>query len=285
MNRKLFLLLPFVLYACKPNSNGQPSITRRENVSLINTNGRTIEQRFLPPSGYKRDSTDTKSFTHYLRRLPLKPHGSPVLHYDGSEKLNDGVYCGVVAMDIGKQNLQQCADAVMRLRAEYLYKIGEWRKIHFNFTNGYRADYSLWPNGYRIGVKGNKAYPVSRGKVDNNHATLMDYLETVFSYAGTLSLSRELVQVGYKDLTAGDVLIQGGSPGHAVIVVDVAVNSSGKKMYLLAQSYMPAQEIQVLTNPMNKDISPWYELDETQDEIQTPQWDFHATNLKRFPVE
>ena len=43
----------------------------------------------------------------------------------------------------------------------------------------------------------------------------------------------------------GDVLIQGGSPGHAVIVVDMAENpATGEKLYLLAQSYMPAQDIQ-----------------------------------------
>ena len=48
----------------------------------------------------------------------------------------------------------------------------------------------------------------------------------------------------------GDVLIQGGSPGHAVIVVDMAENpATGEKLYLLAQSYMPAQDIQSAGEP------------------------------------
>ena len=72
------------------------------------------------------------------------------------------------------------------------------------------------------------------------------YLDMVFNYAGTLSLSKELIALPYKNLQPGDVLIQGGSPGHAVVVMDVAVNRDGKKLYLLAQSYMPAQEIHVL---------------------------------------
>ena len=120
---------------------------------------------------------------------------------------------------------------------------------------------------------------------DHSYASFRKYLETVFSYAGTLSLSRELQKVDYKDLTIGDVFIQGGSPGHAVIVVDIAQDNMGKKIYLLAQSYMSAQEIQVLHTPMNKSISPWYELDETQTIISTPQWDFTSSNLKRFPLE
>ena len=46
------------------------------------------------------------------------------MHYfDGLEKWNRSVYCAVVDMEIGKRDLQQCADAVIRLQAEYLYSI------------------------------------------------------------------------------------------------------------------------------------------------------------------
>ena len=57
----------------------------------------------------------------------------------------------------------------------------------------------------------------------------------------------------------GDVFIIGGSPGHAVIVVDMAVNpETHEKVFLLAQSYMPAQQIQLLKNNNDPDLSPWY---------------------------
>ena len=47
----------------------------------------------------------------------------------------------------------------------------------------------------------------------------------------------------------GDLLIHGGQPGHAVLVVDVAENSvTHQKFMLLAQSYMPAQSIHLLRN-------------------------------------
>ena len=56
----------------------------------------------------------------------------------------------------------------------------------------------------------------------------------------------------------GDVFIKGGSPGHAVTIVDIAINpKTNKKVFLLAQSYMPAQEIKILKNPNNSELSPW----------------------------
>jgi hypothetical protein len=42
----------------------------------------------------------------------------------------------------------------------------------------------------------------------------------------------------------GHVLIQGGSPGHAVLLVDAA----GERLYLPAQSTMPARDIHRLKN-------------------------------------
>ena len=43
-----------------------------------------------------------------------------------------------------------------------------------------------------------------------------------------------------KDIEIGDVFIQGGSPGHAVIIVDTAVNKkTGERIMMLVQSYMP----------------------------------------------
>jgi hypothetical protein len=82
-------------------------------------------------------------------------------------------------------------------------------------------------------------------------------------------------------LITGDVLIRGGFPGHAVIVIDVAINKGGKKIYLLAQSYMPAQDIHVLINPVNKLLSPWYEVHDKTN-IETPEYTFTKFELKRW---
>ncbi len=251
----------------------------------INREGNTISARFNLPDGYERTEEDKNSFGSYLRSLPLKVHGSKVMLFNGNPKLSQTAHMAVVDMDVGKYNLQQCADAIMRLRAEYLYQNEQYNMIHFNFTNGFRVDYSKWMEGNRIVVKGNKSYWVKSEEPSNTYNDFRNYLKVIFTYAGSLSLSKELVKVEYSDMKTGDIFIQGGSPGHAVIVVDMAVNiNTNEKIYMLAQSYMPAQEIHVLKNP-EKPASPWYKLDVNDNIIKTPEWIFYAGDLKRFPAE
>ncbi len=95
----------------------------------------TIPDRFVPPEGYQRKYLELNSFAQYLRHLPLKPMGARVLYYNGDVKLNDDVYAAVVDLPIGRKDLHQCADAVIRLRADYLYAQKRYQDIHFNFTN------------------------------------------------------------------------------------------------------------------------------------------------------
>ena len=107
-------------------------------------------------------------------------------------------------------------------------------------------------------------------------------MDNIFMFAGTASLSKELHSKNVEDLAAGDVFIQGGFPGHAVIVMDVAVSDKGSKVFLLAQSYMPAQDIHILKNDNNFGISPWYDLDEIEGSLKTPEWTFSSSDLKSW---
>lgn len=50
----------------------------------------------------------------------------------------------------------------MRLRAEYLWNQKQYDKIHFNFTNGFRINYTEFMKGKHIVVKGNKTYWTQR---------------------------------------------------------------------------------------------------------------------------
>ena len=79
----------------------------------------------------------------------------------------------------------------------------------------------------------------------------------------------------------GDVFIKGGNPGHAVIIVDMAENDRGEKIFMLAQSYMPAQQTQILINPNDKELGVWYSL-KGKDELITPEWDFSINQLRSF---
>ncbi|NOX46739.1 MAG: DUF4846 domain-containing protein [Chlorobi bacterium] len=284
------------MLACNPKTDKQEasSLERiahnfphsvQQNKSLIVPNEKNVSTRFKPPDGFERTTASENTFTSFLRELPLKPDGSKVKCYDGKAKPNHGVYVAVVDLEIGNKDLHQCADAVMRLWAEYLWEQKQFDKIHFNFTNGFRVNYTEWMQGKRIVVKGNKSYWSDGASPSNTYKDFWDYLETIFMYAGTLSLSKELKSVDIDDLKIGDVFIQGGSPGHAVIVVDMAINPiTQKKFFLLAQSYMPAQEIQILKNPNNSKISPWYPSN-FGDILRTPEWTFRKGDLKRFGNE
>ena len=248
---------------------------------ILNENGETISKRFLPPEGFVRVYSSQGSFECYLQNIRLKPNESKVKFYNGVTKPNFRVYDAVIDMEIGTRDLQQCADAVMRLRGEFIYSTKQFNKIHFNFTNGFRVDYAEWMKGNRIVVEGNKSYWKKTAKPDNSYKSFRKYMDIIFAYAGTLSLEKELITVNIKDIKIGDIFIQGGSPGHAVIVVDMAENENGDKVFLLAQSYMPAQDIHVLKNLMNKKISPWYNAN-FENELVTPEWTFNKNDLKRF---
>lgn len=249
---------------------------------IIQPKGKTLTTRFLPPKGFVRTNKADSSFANYLRTLPLKPHNSKVLLYDGSIKENYSIYAAVVDLEIGNKDLHQCADAVMRLRAEYLWNSKQYNKIHFNFTNGFRVDYNEWMKGKRIVVKGNRSYWTDRYSPSNTYEDFWKYMEIIFSYAGTMSLSKELRPVNIEEMKIGDVFIQGGFPGHAIIVADMAINPQTKeKIFLLAQSYMPAQEIQILQNHHNDKISPWYSIN-FEGSLETPEWNFSREDLKRF---
>ncbi|OFX61304.1 MAG: hypothetical protein A2046_15690 [Bacteroidetes bacterium GWA2_30_7] len=218
------------------------------------------------PEGYTRVKNQSASIGEYFQNLDLKTDNNTVYLYNGQKKYNQSAQYTVIKMDIGKKDLQQCADAVMRLRAEYLYKTKQYDKIHFNFLSDKKPRY------YNDYCKG-----------DYSYSKFFKYMEYIFSYANTGSLLDELQKVtSFYDIQTGDVLIQKGNPyGHAVTVIDVAKNEKAEKIYLLAQSYMPAQETHILVNPNDNKLSPWYNAN-SGDIITTPEWTFYKSDLRRF---
>lgn len=230
----------------------------------------TLVDRIPAPSGATRVPLVNDPFAAYLRHLPLKPAGTAVHLFDGRLKARQDVHVAVIDLSVGQRDLQQCADAVIRLRAEHLFATGQHSAIRFHFTNGFLASWERWRAGERIRVTGNEARWVSGGARDSSHDALLAYLTTVFTYAGTRSLQAELRPAGDVPLRAGDVFIQGGSPGHAVIVLDVARTVDGRSYFLLAQSYMPAQDIHVLKGPV---AGAWFEQ-RSDGELRTPEWSF-----------
>jgi hypothetical protein len=239
-----------------------------------------LAARIPAPAGYERPPAAPGSFGEWLRGLPLKPGRPPVLLFDGRPKGRQDVHHAVVDMDVGARDLQQCADAVIRLRAEYLFWRGEPQAIAFDFTSGDRAAYARWRAGERPAVRGRRVSWSAAAAPDASHAGFRRYLDVVFTYAGSKSLQRELAPAPGPP-AIGDVFIQGGFPGHAVIVVDVARGTGGAgSAFLLAQSYMPAQEVHVLRNPAGP-LDPWFPAD-FGERLVTPEWTFNRGDLRRW---
>ena len=214
-----------------------------------------VVERLKAPDGYHIVPAKT-GFGAWLGNLPLKPGGTHTKNYRGEIARTDAYTAGVVDMSVGKQDLQQCADAVIRLRAEYLYHQKQFDAISFNFTSGFKCDYTHYANGYRYA---NNRWVLKAGK-DYSYPTFLNYLNLVFSYAGTLSLEKELEKVNsLAEMKTGDVFIHGGSPGHCFIILAVSENAAHQQRFLLAQSFMPAQDIQVLKS-QNGDA--WFSLSE-----------------------
>ena len=255
-------------------------------LSNSQTESDIVQSRIKIPIGYSRKKTEANSFTAWLRHLPLKEEGTKVKLYNGQLKNRQDVHEAIVDIDIGKSDLQQCADAVIRLRAEYLYAQKKYDDISFNFTNGQSIPYKEWRSGKKITFKNNKAIWINSGKDQTGYQSFKKYNNLIFAYAGTYSLNKEMLPVPkIENLDAGDVFIQGGFPGHAVIVIDVVLNTNtGDKCFLLAQSYMPAQNIHILKNKYHSELSPWYSISDLKNDgrLITPEWTFELRDLKRF---
>ncbi len=251
------------------------------NINLIDRDGMTVMTRVLAPEGFIRSEAESDSLLTYLRQMKLKEADAPVLLYDGNEKRNQRAHIAVYDMDLIGQDLQQCADSLIRIYAEYFYQSGMYEKIGFHLTNGFWMDYPAWQQGMRIRVDGNQVQWVAETGYDDSYECFRKYLQQVMNYAGTLSLEQECTGISEDQIQTGDLFINGGSPGHCVMVVDIAENEMGEKCFLLAQGYMPAQEFHILKNPLHEQ-DPWYYSRELNYPLSTPEYGFAAGSLKRW---
>ena len=232
------------------------------------------------PQGYARIGGSDSSFANYLRTIGFKENNT-VLLYNGSEKGNQDAHYKVLNIGVGKKDLQQCADAVIRLRAEDLFKQKRFSEIQFHFTSGHLCKWTNYAEGWRPRINGSSVDFVKITAEDSSPQSFDKYLDLIYSYCGTASLYKELKSKSIDKIEPGDVFIQTGNPyGHAVMVMDVAKNIQGERIFMLAQSYMPAQEIHVLKNPVSDKLNPWYEA--KKGAIETPEWTFGSDDLKSW---
>lgn len=252
-----------------------------ETPSLINKDSLTIQSRVNLPSGYTRVTYPEGSFENYLRNYRLKPFGSKIINYDDSEYFWQGGHVGILEVPVPKNGLQQCADALIRIRSEYLWDTNRKDEIGFNFTSGHYCSWTSYAKGYRPKINGSRVSFHKTASEDHSKSNFYKYLNLIYTYSGTLSLYHELEFVKAKDLKIGDMLIKGGSPGHIVMLCDEVVNNKGEKLFLLFQGNTPAQSVHLVKNLEDNTISPWYQLEDDAI-IPVSNYTFGSAKFVRF---
>lgn len=214
-----------------------------------------------------------QSWENYIKHFPRKS-STVVRDYKGNilKKHSLGV------LNVRINFVQQCADAAIRLRAEYFYSKKEYDKIKFKLTNGVEVSYVKWVKyGYRLINKNNKVvfeqpHFAVRGSYTRN--SFEEYLKAVMYYAGSASLFRDLKSANRLP-KIGDLLIIPGYPGHVVIVIDKK-RINNINYYLFANSWIPAQDIEIINgyNPKKTNIGIYTPIVSTNDKIKINGYDF-----------
>ncbi|WP_245738170.1 DUF4846 domain-containing protein [Hyunsoonleella jejuensis] len=127
MRKILFLLSLFVFAvfialqfkASKRNINVLEPVLKHQR--LLNKEGLRIQSRVNLPNGYKRVAYPKGSCQEYFRNYRLKPFGAKIINYDNTEYLWQQWHIGVLDIPVPKNGLPQCADALIRIRSEYLW--------------------------------------------------------------------------------------------------------------------------------------------------------------------
>jgi len=256
------LIMLFSKLSVSPELVAASSITK----NISSTTPKVITEIPLP-QGYKRIEIPKGSFGEWLRQIKLRKDNTVYL-YNGTPKTDQTLHYAVLDISTGNKDLQQCADAIMRLKAEYYFSKKQYDSIDFSSANK-RYNFQQMLNNADITGK-------------DMHALLLQFMETVFMNCGTYTVTDMIRTIDVHSILPGDVFVKAGAPGHAMIVVDVALNeTTGKKIYLLAQGYMPAQDMHIVINPNSSTLSPWYEVDDSE-KIITPGWIFTKDQLKRW---
>jgi hypothetical protein len=170
-----FSLLTLILFSC-------------DNISVPAFSSANTE--FIQLAVDASSKYDVKSWQYFLQHLPVIDQ--PILDYAGKPIRYQQKHVGIIPYDVGSSDLQQCADALMRLRAEYLFQQKRFDAIGFHFVSG---DYYTWNDyckGLRPVAKGSGIKFIQAAASGKTHESLRRYLDILYTYASTISLSKEL---------------------------------------------------------------------------------------------
>jgi len=245
----------------------------------------TIQSRFQPPSGFHRISVLPNSYGHWLRNLPLLPKNSPVKDYQGKIKSapDDTTIAAVINYNILGKKLEQCMDIIIRLRAEYLRSQHKTNEMAFYLPINYLLKWNDWKNGFRPIHRGIKIHLVKSHAPDSSRYSFEKFLQEIFYYSNTQTAYFNYHSVEFEDIHIGDFIVKKGNRGHAVLIVDLAIDSSGNKIALIGQGDTPARQFYLLNYKKNQ---PWIPLKKEASYPLLPiRKKMYWEGLRRFSVK
>jgi hypothetical protein len=246
----------------------------------------TLEGRIAPPPGYERVALEKGSFGAWLRGLPLAPEGTPVLAFDGTEvhSGNDDYVAAVIAIDVGKSDLQQSSDLVIRLNAEWLWSKKAIDAISYKASTKLDLPLTRWQKGQRIVATGPTVFWAVKTKPSElTYQDFRDFLAQVFAWGNSTSLSLGTEPVADPAaLAPGDFFLQARGAGHAAIVLDLAQKPSGERVALLGQALNPAQSPHILRPGRG---TAWFSVRPPLAVVTPYTAEFSWSELRRFKAQ
>jgi hypothetical protein len=225
----------------------------------------SVVEAYPPPERSIQVAPST--FGAWLQTRQLRAPGTPIRTHDGRRVHHNG---RPLEMGIVRGDLQQCADSAIRLRAEWLRSVDRMSELDFHATSGDPLPWARYRDGEKPVVVDNH---IEWRNTDRTQSW-EGWLQAVFTWAGTRSLA------AYETVAAptprpGDLLVQPGSPGHAVVIFNVATRGD-RTWLLVGEGFMPAQDFHIEHGP----VGGWFEWGKTG--TQLSHWHMKKESLRRW---
>jgi hypothetical protein len=189
------------------------------------------------PNGYTRVNYERSSFSNYVQHLPLKSENR-IFSHQNKDLTHWYESLGVIDKPLlFKDDLEQCADFTMRLWADYHKESGKLSTLFlFNYS-------------------GSKVY------FKDSHLSYEKFLRKAFASSNSHSMKVGAKKISSAELVPGDLFVQNetGGIGHVSMILDHAKSPSKPDLYLIAFSFMPAQEMHIEKAPANLGRQFWFE--------------------------
>ena len=265
--------------ATQPTGNRYPWLNDNDRVPV-----KRLDNVFHPPDGFARVHVGSGTFGAWLRGLPIRQDRTRV--YSFRRRLLQRPSAAIVHLDVGHRDLQQCADSAIRLHAEFLWSKGQKKALKYHFTSGDLSRWETWQKGERFIIDGSQVTRKIGPLRNDSHESFRTWLDLIFMYAGSLSIHRDTTAVGDSPFEIGDIFVQGGRPGHVVMILDMAEDAKGKTVALIGQGFMPAEDFHILQDDGPHVVDgQWFILPTTETgTLPTPSWPspFTKDQARRF---